>query len=283
MKPMESLSVLKRRIRIPNLAPRTPDLSKFQIPRAGREADKTCVEKYSPISDGFVGSELSLPPKQNRLRRLRGGRPALSGCLEIVRGELPVPDGFEEVSRGQYDESSPDRTSKWNGAQQSLEGLSLEDESSVPVVGSSEGHVWRRDCHGRQNRLLEQDESQRDRDDVDEEQEYDPTITGKSPWGLHLDPRTAADLARVVAPARIVTEDEQDTDEGEGESDEDYDEEGTEASYESERRESEDGNEQHDGATSEVGNSSDWTGDDGTHLADAGNPLMKRVQGQFTL
>ncbi|EKG13384.1 hypothetical protein MPH_09410 [Macrophomina phaseolina MS6] len=253
----------------------------FRIPRGEKDERKSHADKYSPVADGFVGSELSVPPKQKRLQRLRKGGPALPGSLHVVCGELPAPEFFKKAIPGILPKPSMDEVLELNEFQGTPEGDLPECDVAFPDFTSSNGRIRTDHHYGRRTRLLEHSQSQEKNGFAERcciGQQNHPSFPDSCSRRRSMTPRTANQLAKVIAPARAFTDDEQDKEEGEVDEDEDEDEEAMEEYSESESRASEHGNEQRDGATSEVGSSSDWTADDGTHLVDTGSPLMKRVQ-----
>lgn len=129
--------MLKQMIRVPESPRETPDLSKFRFPKIVEKGRKR-VHKYSPIADGFVGSELSVPPKQKRVRRFRGSRGLSAGGLELVQGPLHALGQSVEIESEMREINSPHGL---DAASKNCSENLFDDDAVVPSLDNPEGRV----------------------------------------------------------------------------------------------------------------------------------------------
>ncbi|OJD40360.1 abc transporter [Diplodia corticola] len=257
-RPTECLSMLKQMIRVPKLHHEAPDLSMFQIPKPVEKGKGKRVRKYSPVADGFVGSELSVPPKQKRARRFQGKGAPPAGGLTLVQGDLHVLGHAAQTEIGMH---RMDSLHSLAAAPRERSG-DLFDDGVTLLLDSAERNVWMPPSYPRRNGILSQRQDQGDHADRDVSigchGRLMAPITQTSPR-RNLFPTMGFQLAKSTAPVRP----------GRGEEEEEMD-----GPCETEGNEL--GQKSGDGSSSEAGSSSDSTAGDRPYVADAGYPLVER-------
>lgn len=243
--------MLKQMIRVPESPRETPDLSKFRFPKIVEKGRKR-VHKYSPIADGFVGSELSVPPKQKRVRRFRGSRGLSAGGLELVQGPLHALGQSVEIESEMREINSPHGL---DAASKTCSENLFDDDAVVPSLDNPEGRVQTAATHRHGDRCLGTEQRQGGGADraVSMRQHGGQKALNTQPTTRH-----ALDLMKGFhsMPAKPYTEIGEEDEEMEGPRE-----------IESQASDQEADN----GSSSEAGSSSDRA------LADAGNPLIERT------
>lgn len=287
-KPTECLSNLMRKIRLVKLSPEPPDLSMFKMPKTGKRGKSTRAQRYIPISDGFVGLELFVPPKQKRMRRFRGEHPNQCRGLDMVKGELPVPNLFREGPGGIPGGHSAENTS--HATEEPPTGSFFDDDCNVAVStrGGPERRIRSTSSRRRRNCLPRPEGMSVEYTAAEEyasEDREGPPLAGQASQGRSRNPSTRFELAQNTTPAVAFRDNEQGENEDEEhiedkQEDEQEDEQRSEKLFDVGNQEFEEYGE-YDGASSQSGSSSDLTTkDDRTHMTDPENILRREVVNQ---